>query len=245
MKKNKGIFLVVIFLLAALIAFMASIKGKIPENIFCFLDIGTYKIPPNSVEVNSSYAYGQTFLWNFDNLFMMSIFVPAQNLKDKGELSFHLKKNKDDDNDLVTLKWRFNQIRFLKNDFYIIPPDREITKKGFHFHFRFPPVKDSKNREFYFYFESPNTKAGDGIMLGVWDNIGYYEALKKGQMFVNQNSAKGFLAFRTYHTWQGDFKQIVKVVTARLLKDRAFLMFYLSFIGTIFIGVIVLLLIPN
>lgn len=234
MKKVSIIFL---FLIIILIVFGMLIKDKVPNNIFCFLDIGTYKIPPKSVEVNSSNVYGQSFASNFDNLFMMSIFIPVQNLDGEGELYFHLKNNKDDKVDLAVLKWRLDEIRFKENNFYIIPPDREVTEKGFHFHFQFPVIRGSKNKEFYFYFESPKTKAGEGIKLGVWDSIQYYESLTKGNVFINHKPAKGFLAFRTYNTWQGSTSVLINGIKDRLIKDKLFLVFYLASLFLILFGI--------
>lgn len=226
MKKIKGILPVVALLIISLIIFSVLIKDKIPKNIFSFLDIGTYRIPPASVEVNSSNIYGQSFVSNFDNLFVVSIFIPKQDLKREGQLYFHLKNDKDDPKDLVTLKWKFDQIHFLENNFYVVPPDRESTEEGFHFHFQFPPIKHSKAEEFYFYFESPDAKEGEGIKLGIWDNRQYYEALTKGTLFINHRPIKGFLAFRTYDTWAGNTSVLINEIKARLLKDRPFLVFY-------------------
>lgn len=238
MKKVKVILSFGVFLIICAVAFVAIIKDRIPNNIFCFLDIGTYQIPPKYVEVNSSNAYGQSFVSNFDDLFMMSIFIPKQNAQEDAELYFHLKRNKDDDKDLVMLKWKFNQIHFLKNNFYIIPPDRETSEKGFHFHFQFPPIKDSKNKEFYFYFESPGTRQSEGIKLGLWDNRQYYEALTKGTLYKNNKPINGFLAFRTYNTWVGNPLILADEIRVRLLKDAPFLIFYSASLFIILMGII-------
>jgi len=240
MKKTKIIVLIGhIFLASILIVLVISIMKKVPNNIFCFLDIGTYGVPPESIEVNMSNTCGQSFVSNFDNLFMMSIFIPSQNLAKDGHLCFHLKKNKDDQNDLVTLKWRINEIRFLSNNFYIAPPDREITDKGFHFHFQFPPIRNSKNKEFYFYFDSPGTRQGEGIKLGLWDNRQYYEALTKGTLYKNNKPINGFLAFRTYNTWIGNPSILMDEIKIRLLKDRPFLIFYCASLFIILTGTII------
>lgn len=234
----KIILLCVGFLALCMVFFALFIKDKVPPNIFCFLDIGKYKIPPSTVEINSSNICGQSFVANFDNLFMMSIFVPTQNLERDQLLYFHLKNSKDDDKDLVTLKWQFNQIRFAKNNFYTVPPEHEFTEKGFHFHFQFPPIRDSKDREFYFYFESPDAKSGEGIRLGVHDDTQYLESLTKGQMFINDNPIKGFLAFRTYCTWQPHLNQLTKEIGDRLLKDKTFLSFYILLMAIATLGLI-------
>lgn len=238
MRKNKAILLTGIFLIIILIAFGTLVKNKMPNNIFCFLDIGTYRIPTGSIEVNSSNVYGQSFISNFDNLFMMSIFIPTQKLDRDGELYFRLRRGNDNDKDLVVLKWDYNQIRFAEKNFYVIPPDRESVKEGFHFHFHFPPIRNSKNKEFYFYFESPDAKAGEGIKLGLWDNIIYYEALTKGQMYVNNKPIKGFLAFRTYNTWIGNFSDLIKEIKDRLFQDKQFLIFYSGFLLVILTSLI-------
>lgn len=238
MKKVKVILFFGAFLIISISVFGWIIKDRIPNNIFCFLDIGTYQIPPKYVEINSSNIYGQSFVSNFDNLFMMSIFIPAQNLDKDKELHFHLKKNKGDVKDLVMMKWKFNQIHFKENNFYIIPPDRESGKEGFHFHFQFPPIKDAKNKYFYFYFESPEAKPGEGIKLGVWDNRQYYEALTKGEMLVNHRPVKGFLAFRTYNTWKGNPPLLMDEIKIRLLKDAPFLIFYCASLFIILMGII-------
>lgn len=238
MKRTKFILVASIFLIISSVVFTLSIKDKIPNNIFCFLDIGTYRIPPTSVEVNSSNIPGQSFVSSFDNLFMMSIYIPKQILNENRELYFHLKRDEDDSEDLVVLKWRFNQIHFLENNFYVVPPDRESSGKGFHFHFQFPVIKDSKNKKFYFYFESPDSKPGEGIKLGVWNNIDYYEALTEGVMFINHRPVNGFLAFRTYNTWKGSAKDIFNEIYSRFSDDIPFAIFYGCLIFVIFAGLL-------
>jgi len=230
MKKNKAILITVLALLAIITGFTVffwRIRARIPDNIFSFLDIGTYRVPPSFVEINSANAYYQSFVSNFDNLFIVSIFIPSQNLNSDKELIFSLKSSMDKSQDLVTLKWKFKDIHFKKNNFYIIPPDREETKEGFHFHFEFPPIKNSKNKEFYLYFESPDSKAGEGMRLGFWDNIDSYEGLAKGSLFRDNKPIRGFLAFRTYNTWQGNMKDAIKGIKGRLLLDKSFLIFYM------------------
>ncbi len=214
------------------------IKDKIPENIFSFVDIGTYAIPPESVEVNSANIYGQSFISNFNDLFMMSVFIPAQNLDSDKELYFHLKNNKNDKKDLIALKWKFSEIHFAENNFHVIPPDRELTDRGFHFHFQFPAIKDSRHKEFYFYFESPNTKPGKGIKLGAWLDRKYYEALTKGTMFINHRPHKGYLAFRTYNTSGGSLKDIFNEICLRFFSDRPFMIFYSCLIFVTFFGLL-------
>ncbi len=238
MGKVKVILIVSIVLTICLAAFVLSIRAKIPSNIFCFLDIGTYRIPPGSSEVNSSNIYGQSFVPNFDGLFMMSIFIPAQNLNSDKELYFHLKENKDDEKDLVTLKWKFKDLHFKENNFYLVPPDREVTEKGFHFHFLFQPIMDSENKEFYCYFEAPKAKAGEGIKLGIWDDITYYEALTKGTMFINHRPHKGYLAFRTYNTLRGSPKTVFNDMCTRFFSDRPFAIFYSCLIAVTFLGLL-------
>lgn len=236
MRKAKAILPIGIFLIICLIVFIALIKDKVPKNIFCFLDIGTYRTPPATIEINSSNICGQSFVSNFDNLFMISVFIPRQELDRDGELLFHLKKDKKDNKDLVTLKWRLNQIRFLENDFYVVPPDRESSEEGFHFHFKFPPISGSKNEEFYLYFESPDARPGKGIKLGVWNDRQYYEGLTKGKMFINDKPVKGFLAFRTYNTWSKSVKDVFNEICSRLSKDVPFSFFYGCLIFVTFVG---------
>jgi hypothetical protein len=235
------LFLIIILsILIASIFITALIKDRLPENIFYFEDIGTYSAPPNSVEVNSSNSFGQSFVPNFDNLFMMSIFISEQNLTEDDELLFHLKNNKDDDRDLVTLKWKSSQIRPIENSFYLVHPPQRPDDKGFHFHFHFPSISSSKGREFYFYFESPNAEAGKGIKLGVWDNRRYYNALTKGKMHKNHQPISGFLAFRTYNTYKGSLRDVLEVIRERFKRDISFAKAYTCLILAIFAGIIIL-----
>lgn len=239
MPKNKPVFLpFVLFAIAALLAFTALIKDRMPDNIFSFMDVGTHRIPPSLIEVNRQNSYGQSFVSNFNGLFMVSVFIPRQDMDKDGELVFHLRANDVNAPDLVRLSWKFRQIRFQDKSFYIIPPDRESTEEGFHFHFTFPPIWDSAGKEFYLYFESLNTASGNGIKLGVWDNSDYYEALTKGSMFHNGMPVRGFLAFRTYNTWQGNLSDVFQTAFLRLRQDLSFLYFYAALIISIFFGLI-------
>lgn len=224
------------------------LEARIPKNIFCFLDIGTYRVPQESIEVNSIVQLRQTFISNFNNLFMLSIFIPTQNLNKEQELIFRLRQAGPGGSDLVTLKWKYNQISFKKNNFYIVPPDRESVKEGFHFHFRFLPIRNSKNKEFSFSLESPDAKPGEGLKVGFWSNRRYYEALTQSELFINQKAIKGFVAFRTYHTWQGNPVVILSQIKSRLLKDRQFIIAYgitLFVVLSVIITLSILLLIQN
>lgn len=239
MQKNKSILLFFgLFAITALLVFAALIKNKVPDNIFSFMDIGTHRMPPSSIEVNRQNSCGQSFVSNFNGLFMMSVFIPKQDLDKDGELVFHLRSNDVKAPDLARLSWKFREIHFQDNSFYIIPPDRESTREGFHFHFSFTPIWDSSGKEFYFYFESLNTGPGDGIKLGVWDNVDYYEALTKGEMSLNYRPINGFLAFRTYNTWQDKLSDVFKVAFLRLRQDLSFSYFYTALIFSMFFGLI-------
>lgn len=240
MKKNKFVLLFLcIFLVLTALVFIISFKDKIPDNIFSFVDIGTHMMPRSSVEVNSLNSYGQSFVSNFDNLYRMSIFIPSQDLNRRGELTFHLKNNKTDNEDLVTLKWKFNQIKFEEKSFYVIPPDRESSDEGFHFHFNFPVISESKNKKFYFFFESPDTKEGGGIKLGIWDRFNYYEGLSGGRAFINHRPIDGFLAFRTYNTWRGNLKKVFSRISARFKTDILFTLVYGCLLSIVLLGIII------
>ena len=224
---------VIILILAA-----ASVRPHVPKNIFSFQDIGTYRIPPQSVEVNEETTYGQSIVSNFNNLFMMTIFIPTQNLNKDRTLYFHLKRNKEDSADLIKLKWKFNQISPKKNNFYLIPSEAEITKKGFHFCFQFPVIKNTKYQSLYFYFEAPDAKKGDGLKIGYWDkwyNQNYYEALTAGASHKNHAPMPGFLAFRTFHTVTARGTTLINEIKSRLLKDKAFLIVYVTCLALLFL----------
>ncbi|MBI2027235.1 MAG: hypothetical protein HYS98_05480 [Deltaproteobacteria bacterium] len=206
-------------------------KWKVPDNIYSFIDIGTFHVPPQKIEVHQSSNFGQSFVPNFENLFMMSVFIPSQNLNKDQTLIFHLRcKPSEDqvasDQDLVTKVWKFREISIKKNNFYTVPTDKENMPQGFHFHFEFPVISDVKNQELYFYFESPDSKPGEGIQIGYWYPRQYYESLTFGAAYSNHQPIEGYLAFRTYHTWKGNFKTLVISVKNRLLTDRVFLIFY-------------------
>lgn len=230
MNKLKTIFFVSVFLLIAFLIFIILIKDRLPEVMFYFDDIGTYSIPDKSVEVNSKNKYSHTFVSNFNNLFMISVFVPKQNLDKDGMLYFYLKDEKNKTKDLVSLRWDFRQIRHKRNSFYLTHPTADSKTQGFNFYIRFPAIKNSKNKKFYFSFETPQSKPGEGIKLGFWDDLHYYEALTEGEMFKNDIPIEGFLAFRTYNTYLGDRGEILEVIFSRLSVDKGFLSFYLAIV---------------
>jgi hypothetical protein len=158
---------------------------------------------------------------------MVSVFIPRQELKKDTPLIFHLKTSKDDPRDLVTLRWKYSQVSFPRHSFYIIPPDRENTKTGFHFHIQFPVIKEVRGKELYLYFESP-AAVGRGLRLGIWKDIATFEGLVKGTLFINHKPAAGFLGFRTYNTWQGGPGELAREIKRRVVADKAFLVFYSS-----------------
>jgi hypothetical protein len=228
----------VVFLFLA-VALLFSISNKIPFPWISFIDIGTYRMPPDYLEVNRQQTIGQSFVPNFDGLFMVSVFIPRQELKKDTLLIFHLKTNKDDPRDLVTLKWKYSQISFSRHSFYIIPPDRENTAAGFHFHIQFPVIKGIKGKELYLCFES-SVDRGSGLRIGVWEDAATFEGLSKGTLFINQKAMPGFLAFRTYNTWQGNLSSLMREIRINLLQDKPFFILYSSLLSIILFSVIVI-----
>ncbi|MDP1853061.1 MAG: hypothetical protein Q8L26_02485 [Candidatus Omnitrophota bacterium] len=243
MTKLKILLLSALFLLIILAIFLIFpfLRGKLSQEPLYFSDIGSYNIPPDAIEVNVNNSYGQSFMPNFDNLFMVSIFIKKQELDNSKELFFHLKKNKSDKDDLVRIGWRYDQIRYNENSFYLAHPQPDPKKEGFHFYFQFPPISDSKGKEFYFYFDSPQAEAGGGIKIGAWDKRQDYPALVGGSRYLNHAPEKGFIAFMTYHTWRGGPKDLFRQIAARISKDAVFMNFYaclllINFIGILAIG---------
>lgn len=227
--------IIVVVLVAGAGIFTMSIYKKIPDNIFCFLDIGTHHPPGDFIEINGSTAVGQTFIPNFSDLLKVSVFVLKDDADPDGELIFHLRR-KDSKVDLVTKKLHISEIEPQHNDFYQIPPDPEY-KGGFHYHIQFPAIRDSKDKEFYFYLESPGVKNGGGIKVGIWKTK-YYEALRNGSGYINHKPVDYFIAFRTFNTWVGTPQTLLNDITSRLLKDKPFLAFYLSLITLTVIGIL-------
>lgn len=225
MRRNITPLLLAVLLCAGIACFAVLYNDRIPHNIFSFLDIGTYQVPPEAVEINSSSVCGQIFTPNFNNLFMLSFFVPAQNLNRNKKIIFHLTPALDQDKDIVTSTWNYDELAFKKNNFYIVPPDRESGEKGFHFHVQFAPIEESKNKKFYFYLESPGAQEGEGLKVGIWKTH-YYEALTDGSLVLNHINADGYMAFRTYNTIRWNFHALIRTITARLADDKPFLFFY-------------------
>lgn len=229
MKKIKFLFLIGIFITLGII-FLAKIlkPGLLPFHPFCFLDIGSHRVPNDAIEIHRENHYGQTFTPNFDGLFMISIFIPKQQILDPNEeLHFYL-------ND-IHLKWKFSEIVPPKHFFYPLPPDSEVTEKGFHFSFQFPVIKETKEKELFFYFESTAPK-GKGIKMGLWKDRPYYEALTQA------THEDGFLAFRTFHTLEGSFKEnfllAIHRIKVKLKKDLTFTIVYsilLIIVGSLYI----------
>lgn len=236
MRIPKGIIiLIVVIMLAVAIFFIKAVIVRIPANIFCFLDIGTHRIPQEYIEVNESQVVGQSFIPNFSNLFKISVFLVNENVLPEGKLYFHLRE-KNAKKDLYFKELNLSEIRLQRNDFYIVPPEPH-TKNGFHYHIRLPIINDSYLKDYYFYFESPGVPPGKGIKLGIWKTR-YYEALRGGRAFINQQPADCFLAFRTFNTWQGKPSDVFRQIKARLSQDRKFSVFYFSSLAAILSGII-------
>jgi hypothetical protein len=233
--KNIRLLIIVIVLVAGAGIFAMSIYKKIPDNIFCFLDIGTHHPPGDFIEINGSTAVGQTFVPSFSDLFKVSVFVLKNEADPDSELIFHLRR-KDSEADLVTKKFRISEIEPRRNDFYQIPPDPE-HKGGFHYHIQFPVIRDSKDKEFYFYLEAPGVRSGKGIKLGIW-KVKYYEALRSGSMYINQKPSDYFIAFRTFNTWIGTPGSLLNDIKERLSKDKPFAIFYASIVTLTIIGIL-------
>lgn len=206
--------------------------GKASQNPFCFLDIGTHHIPPQSIEINASHSYGQSFVANFNHLFKISIFIFNQSFQKDHALYFRLL---EEGHEIFSREIRFQDIRPAAHDFHAIPPAAEINKQGFHFHIPFPVIQNSKNRNYSFYLESSEVK---GLKIGFWPNKNYYEALTKGNAFLNSTPLHGFLAFRTFHTWEGSPSNIFFTVKTRLLNDKVFFIFWCMSMILLFLNLI-------
>jgi hypothetical protein len=234
MTKQRIVLITIILSIIAGVIFAKLILPKVPENIFCFRDLGTHHIPSNFVEVNKSNIVGQTFMPNFDNLFKISVFLSKKDANPDGTLLFHLKKQGERE-DIIVRSWKVSQIKPDRKNFYQIPPDIK-TPKGFHFHIQFEPIEDSKDKVYYFYFESPQAEPGNGIKLGIWKTK-YYEAMKVGARFINHQPVDYFLAFRTFNTWQGDLGGVFEEIRQRLKKDIPFIRVYMSLVLAVFLGI--------
>jgi len=228
MLKSLFLLLGIIFLV-----FFITICPYIPKNIYCFLDIGTYRAPSYFIEVNSLQTYGQTFVSNFNNLFKISIFVPPKNLN--SDVFFYLKETPKDKDSLFNLKLSPKDFHPPHYDFYAVPADAEVHPSGFHVHIPFPLIENSKGKIFYFYLECPSCPVGKGLKIGIWKKP-YYEALTKGTAFLNHQEIKGFLAFRTFNTWTSPYSILWKEIQDRLLQDTTFLFMYSSILIVILIS---------
>lgn len=233
--KKTCLLIITVILVIGIGIFSMYIYKKIPNNIFCFLDIGTHHPPGDFMEINGSTVLGQLFISNFSNLFKISIFIAKKDADPNAELIFHL-RYKGSQSDLVTKKFHISEIKPQHNDFYQIPPDPEF-KDRFHYHIRFPVIRDSKDKEFYFYLESPGVKSGKGIKVGIWKTK-YYEALRNGSMYINHKPADYFIAFRTFNTWLGTPQSLLNDIKERLSKDKSFVVFYISIITLTVIGIL-------
>lgn len=240
MKLRKPILALIMLSALILALSLYSAKKRAVWGIFCYPDIGTYKAPQDSLEVNSGTILGEEFISNFNNLFMITVFIPTQDLNSDEVLIFSLKGEGPDKRDRVSITKKFSQIRYKENDFYLVPPDRESTGKGFHYAFFFPPIKESKGKKFYFSLAAPGATAGKGLKVGVWDKEVYYEGLKQGSLFINHKPSLGHLAFRAYNSWQGNPAVLMKEITARLKSDMRFFLFYSATLSIVLASAIAL-----
>lgn len=214
---------IVIFPLVILLMILGCyIYPKVPNNLFCFRDIGTHHVPPYMIGLKKG-AIGQTFVSNFDNLFRIAIFLSNRNVNRKAILRFRLRETAGEQ-DIVTKEWNISNIKPVHNSFYKIPPDINVDK-GFHYHIQFTPIKDSRDKSFYFYFETQGLIEGESINFGIWKRK-YYEAMSEGSLFVNGKPKDDFLAFRSYNTWTGNMNDVFREVRRRLLLDKVFFFFY-------------------
>lgn len=207
------------------LAFCVFHAHRAGKGILYFADIGTYNVPDAGIEVNRDSSVGQSFVSNFDNLMMISVYVPPQKQPVSGRLYFHLGQ-KGDTPDPVTASWTYDQIRPQEKSFYVVHPARASASDGFHFHISFPVIKEARNKEFYFYFTSPDALKGEGIKLGFWDIKGDYNALKNGRAYINAIPVDGYMAFRTFNTFIYGRREIFSGIKARLAEDINFIRFW-------------------
>ena len=230
-----SLFLIVF---ASLFVFFISNAKKIPKPLFVFRDIGIPTIPDIfTPEVYREHKVGQTFLANFSNLFRVGLFIENSTEKHGGDLIFHLKESFSAKTDLVKIIISASYIKQNIYDFYRVPPD-PISKKGVFYYLQFIPIRDSKDKLFYFYVEAPSCSKDNGYKLGFFNSENYFSC-REGNAYIDNRPRKGYLAFQTQCSWEGNILDILNEIKNNLSKDRNFMKLYFSLCSILFLIIII------
>ncbi|AKG36512.1 hypothetical protein [Paenibacillus durus] len=128
-------------------------------------------------ELTAEMEFGQSFVYNQNNLCGVSIKLGSFMRQNDGDLVLGIRKF-GEENDIYQTSVKANSI--IDNEF---------------FDFRFPPIKLSKNKEYYVYIKSPNGKQGSSITVYASQDDNY----KDGTLYVNGKQQSGDLTMKVYY----------------------------------------------
>jgi len=231
--------LIVLIILAFLSSLFILNAKKTPNALFVFRDIGHPSLPDSlTYEIYEEHKVGQKFQCNFPNLFRVGIFISNSKNNSRGDLIFHLKDSPIDKNDLVKIRIPTSNIKQNKYDFYngLSDPSSET---GVFYYIEFNPIKKSKNRIFYFYLEAPLCQKGEGYKVGFFNKENYL-GCRSCQAYFNDKPQKGYLAFQTFCSWQGNISDILNEIKNNFSKDINFMKLYISVCIILFLILIII-----
>ncbi|MCI0529956.1 MAG: hypothetical protein L0Y56_21135, partial [Nitrospira sp.] len=129
---------------------------------------------------------GQSFLATRPNLCRLDMMFGAYNRTHTCGLTFRLKEDPEDKEDLVVVK-----------------TDARFIRDGLWYTFRFPPLADSQGKSYYFSLESSTTDPGNALTL--WYTPTPFSPL--GLRYEDGKPTTGCLRFRTYSFMPEGFAQ--------------------------------------
>lgn len=146
---------------------------------------------------------GQSFLATRSHLCRVDVMFGTYNRLNTCELTFRLKTDPQDKEELVVVK---ANARFIQD--------------GLWYTFRFPPLADSQGKSYYFSLESSTTDPGNA--LTVWYTPTPY--IPFGLRYENGKPATGCLRFRTYsfipEGFEKEFARLREEYTLQILALR-------------------------
>jgi len=237
--KLRKILLIIVVI--ALIAF--SIKGEkifpkkviLPNSFFSFHNFRASSEPDGYINIYGSHTVGQEAVMNFPSLCRLGFLIRKDKITDKN-LILHVRRSIQDKKDMLVLRAKKSDL--FDNYYPFLLPEIITGPRTSVFYFQFKPLTYPDKNKIYFWLESPDSTAEDGIKIAYYKNK-YWRGYVGGPSYLDGAVWDKYLAFHTYHCWNGDFSGIFKDIKDKIIKDIGFFVFYLALCLSIIIAIFI------
>jgi hypothetical protein len=159
------------------------------------------------VEFHGPLKVGQSFMTSRSGLCRVALLLARKGRTNRSPVVFHLREGAEATADLATVTIKASHLEDVTT---------MVRRPYVYQSFSFSPIPDSAGKTFYFWIESPQSPAGDPLLVRYQAGDVY----PKGAMSIDGSAIDGDLAFRIYYT-KGFFGNGA-LLLERLVEHRPF-----------------------